>query len=310
MGTVQDKLDALDERCMVYWPSKANGTPRLKWFADDLEGKSVPDIWSDIPPISANAAERLGYPTQKPEALLERILKASSNEGDVVLDPFCGCGTTIQVAQKLGRRWIGIDVTHLAIGLIKKRLSDTFGEEIRSTYQVTGEPTTLDEARALVAEPDKYQFQSWALSLVGARPAEGIKKGADRGIDGRLPFKDDNSGKFKDILFSVKAGGVTVSQVRDLRGTLEREKAEIGVFLCFEPPTRPMLKEAAEAGFYKSPDGSSYPRLQILTVEQLLNGQQVAYPRYARNYTFKQAPRSRAAAAKNMSLPLEMGDEE
>ncbi len=263
------------------------------------------DIWIDIEPLNSAAAERLGYPTQKPEALLERIIKASSNEGDVVLDPFCGCGTTIQVAQRLNRRWIGIDITHLAIGLIKKRLSDAFGEGIRKTYEVTGEPTTIDEARALVAEPDKYQFQSWALGLVGARPAE-QKKGADRGIDGRLPFKDDNSGRFKDILFSVKAGGVTVSQIRDLRGTLEREKAEIGVFLCFEPPTRPMMKEAAEAGFYKSPDGTSYPRMQILTVRQLLNGQQVEYPRYARDYAFKRAPRSRGTAAENMDLPLEM----
>lgn len=148
------------------------------------------------------------------------------------------------------------------------------------------------------------------LGLVEARPAEGIKKGADRSIDGRLPFKDDNSGRYKDILFSVKAGGVTVSQIRDLRGTLEREKAEIGVFLCFEAPTRPMMKEAAEAGFYTSPDGTKYPRMQILTVQQLLNGQQVEYPRYARNYTFKQAPRSRGAAASNMNLPLELGTDE
>ena len=158
---------------------------------------------------------------------------------------------------------------------------------------------------ATLAEQDKYQFQWWALGLVGARPAE-QKKGAGRGIDGRLYFHDNTKGDSKQILFSVKAGGVTVSQIRDLRGTLEREKAEIGVFLCFEAPTRPMLKEAAEAGFYKSPDGTSYPRMQIFTVEQLLQGKQVEYPRYARDNTFKQAPRSRAAAAENMDLPLEM----
>ncbi|MGC9292020.1 MAG: DNA methyltransferase [Acidobacteriaceae bacterium] len=279
-----------------------SGIPVYKRYLDEMPGVSLQDVWIDIPPIGAQAQERLGYPTQKPEALLERILKASSNEGDVVLDPFCGCGTTVQVAQKLNRRWIGIDITHLAIGLIKKRFSDTFGEDIRKTYDVIGEPTDVAGAAAL-AEQDKYQFQWWALGLVGARPAE-QKKGADRGIDGRLYFHDDDSGKSKQILFSVKAGGVTVSQVRDLRGTLEREKAEIGVFLCFEAPTKPMLKEAAEAGFYTSPDGTKYPRMQVLTVEQLLHGQPVQYPLHRRDATFKQAPRSRGAAASNMHLPL------
>ncbi len=294
----------LDTEGRIWYPTDTSKRPRLKRYLDEMSGVLMGNVWTDIFPINSQAQERLGYPTQKPEALLERILKASSNEGDVVLDPFCGCGTTIQVAQKLNRRWIGIDITHLAIGLIKKRLSDAFGEEIRKTYEVIGEPKDVAGAAAL-AEQDKYQFQWWALGLVGARPAE-QKKGADRGIDGRLYFHDNTKGDSKQILFSVKAGGVTVSQIRDLRGTLEREKAEIGVFLCFEAPTRPMLKEAAEAGFYTSPDGTKYPRMQIFTVEQLLNGQQVEYPRYARDNTFKQAPRSRAAAAKNMDLPLEM----
>jgi DNA modification methylase len=285
-----------------------SGIPVYKRYLDEMPGVSLQDVWTDIPPIGAQAKERLGYPTQKPEALLERILSASSNEGDVVLDPFCGCGTTVQVAQKLNRRWIGIDITHLAIGLIKKRFSDTFGEEIRKTYEVIGEPTDVAGA-ATLAEQDKYQFQWWALGLCGARPAE-QKKGADRGIDGRLYFHDDDSGKSKQILFSVKAGGVTVSQVRDLRGTLEREKAEIGVFLCFEAPTKPMMKEAAEAGFYKSTDGTSYPRMQVLTVEQLLRGQQVQYPLHRRDATFKQAPRSRPAPASKLSLPLDLPEDE
>ena len=298
----QEGIDRLIAENRIYWTR--TGRPRVKLYLDEMEGLTVQQLWTDIPAINSQAQERLGYPTQKPEALLERILKASTNEGDVVLDPFCGCGTTIQVAQRLNRRWIGIDITHLAIGLIKKRLSDAFGEEIRKTYEVIGEPKDVAGAAAL-AEQDKYQFQWWALGLVGARPAE-QKKGADRGIDGRLYFHDNTKGDSKQILFSVKAGGVTVSQIRDLRGTLEREKAEIGVFLCFEPPTRPMKKEAAEAGLYKSPDGSSYPRMQILTVEQLLQGRQVEYPRYARDNTFKQAPRSRGAAASNLELPLEM----
>jgi hypothetical protein len=262
----------------------------------------VQDVITDIDPLSPHAKERLGYPTQKPEALLERILKASSNEGDLVLDPFCGCGTTVQVAQRLNRHWIGIDITHLAICLIKKRLSDAFGPEIKSTYDVIGEPTDYAGAAQLAAE-DKYQFQWWALGQVGARPVD-QKKGADRGIDGRLYFHDDTSGQSKQIVFSVKAGNVTVSQVRDLRGVLERDKAEIGVFLCFEEPTKPMLKEAAEAGFYKSSDGSSYPRLQILTVEQILKGKQPEYPLHRRDATFKKAPRSRPDAATNLNLPL------
>jgi hypothetical protein len=267
-----------------------------------MPGTPVGNLWEDIPPINSQAQERLGYPTQKPEALLERIIKASSNEGDLVLDHFCGCGTTVQVAQRLNRRWIGIDITHLAIGLIKKRLSDAFGPEIKSTYEVVGEPTDLAGAGQLAAE-DKYQFQWWALGQVGARPAE-QKKGADRGIDGRLYFHDDESGHSKQIIFSVKAGGVSVPQVRDLVGVLTREKAEIGVFLSFEEPTKPMLREAAEAGLYKSTDGTTYPRLQILTIQQILEGKQPDYPLHRRDATFKKAPRSRPPAAENLTLPL------
>ena len=304
MSTTQ-KLDLLDAGGYIHWPRGGKGFPRFKRFLSG--GSHVQDIVSDIPPINSQAQERLGYPTQKPEALLERILKASSNEGDLVLDPFCGCGTTVQVAQRLNRRWIGIDITHLAIGLIKKRLSDAFGAEIKTTYDVIGEPTDYAGAAALAAE-DKYQFQWWALGQVGARPAD-QKKGADRGIDGRLYFHDDESGQSKQIIFSVKAGGVTVSQVRDLRGVIEREKAEIGVFLCFEPPTKPMLKEAAEAGLYKSSDGTTYARVQILAIQEILEGKQPEYPLHRRDATFKKAPRSRPAAAENLTLPLLPGDE-
>jgi DNA modification methylase len=290
---------AHDEGRLVYTKS---GAPRYKRYLDEMMGTVVTTVWDDIPFINSQAQERLGYPTQKPEALLERILKASSNEGDLVLDPFCGCGTTVQVAQRLNRRWIGIDITHLAIGLIKKRLSDAFGPEIKTTYEVVGEPTDYEGAAALAAE-DKYQFQWWALGQVGARPAE-QKKGADRGIDGRLYFHDDDSGQSKQIIFSVKAGGVSVPQVRDLVGVLTREKAEIGVFLSFDEPTKPMLREAAEAGLYKSTDGTTYPRLQILTIQQILDGKQPEYPLHRRDATFKKAPRSRPAAAENLSLPL------
>ena len=304
-GTVQERLDALDEKGYVYWPSKEDGTPRLKWFADDLKGMAIGDVWTDISPISANAKERLGYPTQKPESLLERILRASSNEGDVVLDPFCGCGTTVQVAQKLNRRWIGIDITHLAIGLIKTRLDDTFGHEIRKTYEVIGEPTDVAGA-AQLAEENKYQFQYWALGLCGARPTEGIKKGADRGIDGRLNFHDDRSGATKQVIFSVKGGhNIGVAEVRDLIGVLDREKAQIGVYISFAEPTKPMLREAAEAGFYTSADGSRYPKVQLLTVKDLLEGnKRVERPLHVRDVTFKQAPRSLGQKASNLTLDL------
>ncbi len=300
------RMAEMDVQGRLYLPADRSKRIRRKRYLDELEGETVDSLWDDISPINSQAQERLGYPTQKPEALLERILKASSNEGDLVLDPFCGCGTTVQVAQRLHRRWIGIDITHLAIGLIKKRLSDAFGPEIKDTYEVIGEPTDYAGA-AQLAEEDKYQFQWWALGQVGARPTD-QKKGADRGIDGRLYFHDDESGKSKQIVFSVKAGHVTVSQVRDLAGVLAREKAEIGVFLCFEEPTRPMLRESAEAGLYKSSDGSTYPRLQILTIQQILDGKQPDYPLHRRDATFKKAPRSRPAAAENLTLPLLPGE--
>jgi len=301
----REKMAKLIEEGRVVQPAPGK-VPRYKRYLDEMPGVPLQNLWDDIFAINSQAQERLGYPTQKPEALLERIIKASSNEGDLVLDPFCGCGTTVQVAQRLNRRWIGIDITHLAIGLIKKRLSDAFGPEIKSAYDVIGEPTDLAGAGQLAAE-DKYQFQWWALGQVGARPAE-QKKGADRGIDGRLYFHDDQSGQSKQIVFSVKAGGVSVPQVRDLVGVLTREKAEIGVFLCFEEPTKPMLREAAEAGFYKSSDGTTYPRLQILTIQQILDGRQPEFPLHRRDATFKKAPRSRPDAAQNLTLPLLPGE--
>ena len=300
-----DRMRRADESGILLYPKKPEGALMMKQYLDVSKGIRLQNLWDDIPPIGAQAQERLGYPTQKPEALLERILRASSNEGDVVLDPFCGCGTTVQVAQKLNRRWIGIDITHLAIGLIKTRLDDGFGQEVRKTYEVIGEPTDVAGAEQLALE-NKYQFQYWALGLCGARPTEGIKKGADRGIDGRLYFHDDNSGKSKQIIFSVKGGrNVGVSEVRDLVGVLDREKAEIGVYISFEEPTKPMQREAAEAGFYTSSDGTRYPKLQLLTIKDLLEGnKRVERPLHVRDVTFKQAPRSRAPKAANLNLNL------
>ncbi len=301
--TVQERLDRLDELGLIYWPPKGS-VPQFRRYLKE-NGVLIQDVISDIPPLSPHSQERLGYPTQKPEALLERILRASSNEGDLVLDPFCGCGTTVQVSQKLNRRWIGIDITHLAMGLIKTRLDDAYGPEIRKTYEVIGEPIDVAGAEQLALE-NKYQFQYWALSLCAARPTEGIKKGADRGIDGRLFFHDDRSGDSKQIIFSVKGGmNVGVSEVRDLIGVLQREQADIGVYISFAEPTGPMKREASEAGFYTSADGSRYPRLQLLTIKGLLEGtQRLQRPLHVRDVTFKKAPRARAAAARNLSLNL------
>ncbi len=294
----KEKMEKLYAEGRVVQPGPGK-VPRYKRYLDEMPGIAIGDVWDDISAINSQAQERLGYPTQKPVALLERIITASSNEGDVVLDPFCGCGTTIEAAQKLGRSWIGIDVTHLAINLIKTRLRDAYGDAVR--YEVIGEPTTVDDAEEL-AKTDPYQFQWWALGLVDARPAE-QKKGADKGIDGRLYFHDEHrAGKTKQIILSVKAGHVTSSHVRDLVGVLQREQAEIGVLISFEQPTSPMRKEAASAGFYESPWGK-HPRLQLLTVGELLEGKGIDYPRTAGvNRTFKRAPGQKKDSASQPHL--------
>jgi DNA modification methylase len=273
--------------------------PRQKRYLDEMPGVPLQDVWTDIFPIGAQAAERLGYPTQKPETLLQRIINTSSNEGDCVLDPFCGCGTAISVAERLKRRWIGIDVTHLAIGLIKSRLRDAFGDGVAKTYKVIGEPTTVQDAEPLAKE-DPYQFQWWALGLVGARRSE-EKKGSDQGIDGRLYFHDEpQGGKTKQIILSVKSGNVSVPFIRDLRGVIDREKAEIGVLITLQEATKPMRTEAASAGLYKSPWGS-HPRLQILTIEELLEGKGIDYP-HPTNVTFKRAPKAETALPEQLEL--------
>lgn len=295
----REKMEEWDKAGRLYYPKSADGRIQRKRYLDELKGDPVQSLWDDVEPISSQASERLGYPTQKPEALLERIIQASSNEGDLVLDPFCGCGTAIAVAQKLNRRWIGIDITHLAITLMKNRLLDTFGAAMEGAYRVIGEPVTLSEAEALAAE-DKYQFQWWALGLVGARPVPGDqKKGADKGIDGRLYFIDDNTGNAKQVILSVKGGHTDVTHVRDLRGVLDREGAEIGVLITMQEPTGPMKVEAASAGFYASPWNPSkpHPRLQILTIKELLEGKRIDMPPPGQvNVTFQRAPKARGEA--------------
>ena len=296
--TSQDKLDLLEQAGLIYWPP--SGTiPRQIRYLDEGEGVPIQDVVTDIPPIGARARERLSYPTQKPEALLERIINASSNEGDVVLDPFCGCGTAVAVAERLKRRWIGIDVTHLAISLMKHRLHDTFGEDL-SAYSIAGLPEDVESARALATESEhdgRYQFEYWALGLIDARPSG--KRGADAGIDGYINFFDDNSGRAKQIIVQVKSGHVNRGMIATLKGDMEREDAAIGVLITLAEPTEPMNQEAIGAGFYEPAGlpGNQYPKVQILTIEQLLNGDQPHHPRFAAPGTFKRAARHRVEEA-------------
>ena len=238
------------------------------------EGVSANDVFH-IPFVAPSAKERLGYETQKPLALLERIVKASSNEGDVVLDPFCGCGTAVVAAQKLNRRWIGIDITHLAVALMEHRLYDSFGIEA----EVIGVPKDVASARALsLQKPDgRYQFQWWALSLIKARPFGGKKKGADEGIDGVIRFIDEAGGKPRRVVVQVKSGHVGVNAVRELKAVAANDA--IGVLITLEPPTSPMKVEAVDAGYYHSPIyNEDYPKIQILTIEELLHGKTVDMP--------------------------------
>lgn len=275
-------------------PKDGKGIPRYKRYLDEQKGVPIGDFWADIE--FAAGAERLGYPTQKPEALLERIIQASSHEGDIVLDPFCGCGTTITVAEKLKRRWIGIDITHLAITLIKKRLNDSFGKEL-APYEVVGEPADAMSAGAL-AEVNRHQFEWWALGLVDAAPAQDKKKGADRGVDGVLYFQEKDDGDYHKIVVQVKSGHVGAKGVRELEGTRQQEKAEIAALLTLKPPTKAM-KEAVPADYYVSglfPE-KRFPRLQILTIAELFADKQLDYPRWVPPKTFKKAARRRKGPA-------------
>ena len=287
-------MERLDAEGRIYYTR--NGIPRMKRYLDEARGNPVQNVWTDVQSLRSWHDERLGYPTQKPEALLERIINTSSNEGDVVLDPFCGCGTAVAAAERLNRRWIGIDVTHLAITLIRHRLHDSFGEGLRD-YEVIGEPKDLQSAESLALH-DRYQFEWWALGLVDARPARDRKKGADAGIDGYINFFDDNSGKPKRIVVQVKSGNVQRNQIATLKSDMEREKADLALFITLKEPTRPMKDEAIGAGFYipeAFPD-HNFPKVQILTIDELLAGSRPEYPRYAPEATFQRAPRRRSQA--------------
>ncbi len=283
--TKEKMKDLIDQGRVVQ--TRPGAVPAYKRYLDEMPGVPLQDIWTDLNPIASQGTERLGYPTQKPLALLERIISASSNEGDLVLDPFCGCGTTVHAAQKLNRNWIGIDVTHLAIALIERRLKEAFPG---IAYHVHGVPKDVAGARDL-AERDKHQFQMWVTATIGAQPYKGGKKGMDRGIDGYLHFRDADK-KPQFAVVTVKGGGIKSGDIRDLKGTMERDKAALGLFLTLNEPTREMEKEAASAGLYET-GGMKVPRLQILTAAQILDGRKPQVP-FGFTEGFKRAAREEA----------------
>ena len=292
----KEVMQQLDQENRLFFPAKRDARLRKKIYLDESPGVPITDVWTDLRPIHASAQERLGYPTQKPVALLERIVAASSNPGDVVLDPFCGCGTTVHAAEKLGRQWIGIDVTHLAIGLIEKRLRDAF-ETVEFTTH--GVPQDIEGARDLARRGREdgnyyFEFEKWALSLIAAQPGNLSKKGADRGIDGNIYFA-----KTARAIVSVKAGdNVGVQMIRDLRGVIEREGAEIGVFLTLNEPKKTMIAEAASAGQYHMEGVAPVPRIQIVTIEDALRlrDRAVQLP-LRRDDAFKKAAREQDSRA-------------
>jgi site-specific DNA-methyltransferase (adenine-specific) len=292
----KEKMEQWDKEGRIHFPQNKEGRLRRKSYIDELKGMPIQNMWDDIEQLGSHDAERLGYPTQKPLALLERIINASSNKGDIVLDPFCGCGTAIAAAQKLERKWIGIDITVLSVALQKFRLHDMFPT---AKYKVIGVPTDLESAQQLAKDTEndgRYQFQWWACLLVNAQPQgaqEGSKtgkKGSDKGIDGIIPFVDDHTGKRKRVLVQIKSGHVKSGDIRDLIGTMNREEAQIGVFITLEEPSRDMKTEAVSAGFYHSPGfGRDYPHVQILSIADLLKGATVQMP--PEFETFKRAQR-------------------
>ncbi len=294
----KERMEQADRDGLIVVPRNGKGIPRFKRYLDEQEGIPVGDSWNDIP--IAAGRERLGYPTQKPEALLERIITASSNEGDVVLDPFCGCGTAVAAAQKLNRQWLGIDITHLAVALMKNRLQGMFGLKPGVDYSVVGEPLDSGSARALW-EQYPYQFQFWAVSLLEAQPQGEQKRGADRGIDGVLHFIDGPRRSAQRTLVQVKGGRVSSPQIRVLRGVVEREKAALGLFISLETPTRDMRAEAAGAGFYHSELWQrDYPKIQLRTIDELLAGQGFDLP--PRQPMYQPAPRARAGGGEQGAL--------
>jgi site-specific DNA-methyltransferase (adenine-specific) len=283
-------MKKLDDEGRIYYTK--NGIPRRKRYLDEMRGIPCQDIWMDIEALRSWHEERLEYPTQKPVALLERIIKASSNEGDIVADFFCGCGTTIAAAEKLNRKWIGSDISHLAIRLIVKRLVDTYGLGIKHNIEIKGFPKDVGSAKELsLGKGGRMEFQEWVIeALLGG--IVNPKRTADGGWDGYMTFEMPDKKEF--VLIEVKSGGLTLNNFRGFVQTIDREKAAIGIMVCFEEQvTKEMRKIAKEAGYYrKEMFDDRYPRIQIMTIEELLNNQTPKMPE-SKKTTFKSAQRNK-----------------
>ena len=291
----REKMEELDRQGRLHLPTKPDGAILEKYYLDEMKGVVAGDLWSDIDPIGAHALERMGYPTQKPLALLERIISASSNAGNLVLDPFCGCGTAVVAAEKLGRRWIGIDITYIAIDLIISRLAQDFGLKRDKDYQVIGDPKDAFSARKLFEESAK-QFEIWAVGLVQGVPQP--DKVADKGVDGKVYFQD-LEGKLQWAVCQVKGGHLNPSMVRDFAHVIEREKAALGFLICLETPTKGMYQEAEELGFVSAPSGRKIPRLQMRTIRELLDERkEFDFPK---GYSLKSGPAKRLTRAHEQS---------
>jgi site-specific DNA-methyltransferase (adenine-specific) len=267
-----ETMKKLDAEGKLHFTKK--GTIRIKRYLEDIKGVALQCLWEDIPPINSQARERLGYPTQKPEALLERIIKASSNKGDIILDAYCGCGTTIAVAERLERNWIGIDITYQSISLMLKRLEDSFGKNILDKIELNGIPKDMESAKALATKPDdrtRKEFEKWAvLTYSNNRAVINDKKGADKGIDAIAYFQGDNEDRER-IIFQVKSGNVKSGDIRDLQGTMTLQGAAIGIFITLKPATKDMIQTAKSAGIYRSRYMSqSIDKIQIVTVQEIL----------------------------------------
>ena len=272
----EERLKKLISENRIEYTKK--GTPRIKNYLDEGKGITLDNVWTDIQSLNSQARERLGYPTQKPEALLERIIKASSNEGDTILDAYCGCGTTVAVAQKLDRHWIGIDITYQSISLILKRLEDAFGKGVLEQIELNGIPKDRSSAVALANKKDdrtRKEFEKWAiLTYSNNRAIINQKKGADRGIDGVAYFQGEK-GEPAKIILQVKSGNIKSGDLRDLQGTMTLEGADLGIFITLKEPTKAMLTTAKQAGIYQSKlfRGESFDQIQIVTIREILEEQ-------------------------------------
>ena len=286
----KERMQRMEDEGRLHYTK--TGAPRYKRYLDEMKGTPISSVWTDIPPLNSQAQERLGYPTQKPVALLERILAASSNEGDTVLDPFCGCGTTVHAAQKMNRNWIGIDVTHIAVSLIETRLFDAFGADAK--FIVHGTPKDIGGAQDFFDRDDrsKKEFEKWAVALIKAYPQNSGKNGADGGIDGLFWFGQNKDHK---AIVSVKGGkNVGVGMVRDLDAVVSEQNAAIGVLLTLTPPTKPMLDWAAKSGTFDVDGFGTVQRLQIVTIEAAIANQEKAVDTLIRHAdTYKAAPKEK-----------------